>query len=61
MVSTDVNGNAQVQFILNLESISNRLLIVPRPARVSALRAELTAMNHKLPAEVSWTFVGCRE
>ncbi|KAF8350695.1 kinase-like protein [Amanita rubescens] len=43
---------SEVQFILNLESISNRLLIVPRPARVSALRAELTAMNHKLPAEV---------
>ncbi|KIL69763.1 hypothetical protein M378DRAFT_69366 [Amanita muscaria Koide BX008] len=43
---------SEVQFILNLESISNKLLIVPRPARVSALRAELTALNHKLPAEV---------
>jgi hypothetical protein len=41
-----------VQFILTLESISNRLLVVPRPARISALRAELTALNHKLPAEV---------
>ncbi|KAF8636645.1 hypothetical protein AX17_003453 [Amanita inopinata Kibby_2008] len=43
---------SEVQFILNLEGISNRLLVVPRPARVSALRAELTALNHKLPAEV---------
>ncbi|KAF8628405.1 hypothetical protein AX15_003928 [Amanita polypyramis BW_CC] len=43
---------SEIQFILNLESISNRLLIVPRPARVSALRAELTTLNHKLPAEV---------
>ena len=43
----------QVQFLLGLETISNRLLVVPRPARVSALRAELTNLNHKLPAEVS--------
>lgn len=43
----------QVQFLLTLENISNRLLVVPRPARVSALRAELTALNHKLPAEVN--------
>jgi phosphatidylinositol 4-kinase len=45
---------SQVQFLLTLESISNRLLVVPRPARVSALRAELTALNHKLPAEVNF-------
>ncbi|KIK57812.1 hypothetical protein GYMLUDRAFT_46010 [Collybiopsis luxurians FD-317 M1] len=43
---------SEVQFILALENISNRLLVVPRPARVSALRAELTSLNHKLPAEV---------
>ncbi|KAJ7774599.1 kinase-like protein [Mycena maculata] len=43
---------SEVQFLLTLENISNRLLVVPRPARVSALRAELTALNHKLPAEV---------
>ncbi|KAI0035076.1 kinase-like domain-containing protein [Vararia minispora EC-137] len=43
---------SEIQFILTLESISNRLLVVPKPARVSALRAELTALNHKLPAEV---------
>lgn len=42
----------QVQFLLSLENICNRLVIVPKPARVSALRAELTALNHKLPAEV---------
>lgn len=42
----------QVRFILELENISNKLLVVPRPARVSALRAELTNLNHRLPAEV---------
>ena len=42
----------KVQFLLSLENICNRLVIVPKPARVSALRAELTALNHKLPAEV---------
>lgn len=45
-------SSTKVQFLLNLESISNRLLVVPRPARVSALRAELTGLNHRLPAEV---------
>ncbi|KAF8212221.1 kinase-like protein [Mycena galopus ATCC 62051] len=43
---------SEVQFLLTLENISNRLLVVPKPARVSALRAELTALNHKLPAEI---------
>ncbi|KAH0830583.1 kinase-like protein [Lanmaoa asiatica] len=43
---------SEVLFLLTLESISNRLLVVPKPARVSALRAELTALNHQLPAEV---------
>ncbi|KAG1756746.1 kinase-like protein [Suillus paluster] len=43
---------SEVHFLLTLEHISNRLLVVPKPARVSALRAELTALNHKLPAEV---------
>jgi len=50
------NTNIQVQFLLTLENISNRLLIVPKPARVSALRAELTALNHMLPAEVNRCF-----
>lgn len=45
-------SQSEVQFLLALEDISNRLLIVPKPARVSALRADLTALNHQLPAEV---------
>ncbi|KZT67724.1 hypothetical protein DAEQUDRAFT_672795 [Daedalea quercina L-15889] len=43
---------SEVKFILALENICNRLLVVPKPARVSALRAELTGMNHMLPTEV---------
>ncbi|KAF7304897.1 Phosphatidylinositol 4-kinase [Mycena kentingensis (nom. inval.)] len=43
---------SEVQFLITLEKICTRLVVVPRPARVSALRAELTALNHKLPAEV---------
>lgn len=43
---------SEVRFLLLLEDISNRLLVVPKPARVSALRAELTSLNHNLPAEV---------
>lgn len=42
----------QTQFLLTLQDISARLLLLPKPARLSALRAELTALNHKLPAEV---------
>lgn len=38
--------------MLGLENIATKLLVVPRPARISALRAELTNLNHKLPAEV---------
>lgn len=44
---------SEVHFVQALENICNRLLVIPRPARVSALRAELTALNHKLPAEAS--------
>ncbi|KAI0748230.1 kinase-like protein [Daedaleopsis nitida] len=43
---------SEVQFILALENICNKLLVVPKPARVSALRAELTGLNHMLPAEI---------
>ncbi|KAI0322242.1 kinase-like domain-containing protein [Amylostereum chailletii] len=43
---------SEIQFILSLENICNRLLVVPKLARVSALRAELTGLNHILPAEV---------
>lgn len=48
----------EVQFLLTLESISNRLLVVPKLARVSALRAELTNLNNKLPAEVCRDYAG---
>jgi phosphatidylinositol 4-kinase B len=44
---------SELQFLSALENIANKLLVIPRPARVSALRAELTALNHKLPAEVN--------
>ncbi|TFY82621.1 hypothetical protein EWM64_g1386 [Hericium alpestre] len=50
-IDADDDDLDAIQFVLNLESISQRLLVVPRPARVSALRAELTMLNHKLPAE----------
>ncbi|RPD80177.1 kinase-like protein [Lentinus tigrinus ALCF2SS1-7] len=43
---------SEVQFILALENICHKLLVVPKPARVSALRAELTGLNHMLPAEI---------
>ena len=49
-------GQFQIQFLLALENICNRLLVVPKPARVSALRAELTGLNHMLPAEVNTLF-----
>ncbi|PIL24090.1 hypothetical protein GSI_13842 [Ganoderma sinense ZZ0214-1] len=45
-------SRSEVQFILALENICNKLLVVPKPARVSALRAELTGLNHMLPAEI---------
>lgn len=35
-----------------LEDISNRLVVVPKPARLSALRAELALIAQDLPAEV---------
>ncbi|KAL1944535.1 hypothetical protein VTO73DRAFT_2965 [Trametes versicolor] len=44
--------SSEVQFILALENICHKLLVVPKPARVSALRAELTGLNHMLPAEI---------
>ncbi|WOO79640.1 Phosphatidylinositol 4-kinase pik1 [Vanrija pseudolonga] len=43
---------SEIRFLLLLEDISNRLLVIPKPARISALRAELTSLNHNLPAEV---------
>lgn len=45
-------SRSEIRFLLHLEDISNRLLVIPKPARISALRAELTSLNHNLPAEV---------
>ncbi|KAF2714745.1 phosphatidylinositol 4-kinase-like protein PIK1 [Pleomassaria siparia CBS 279.74] len=42
----------ETQFLSALEDISNRLVIVPKPARLSALRAELALITQDLPAEV---------
>ncbi|KAK3322579.1 kinase-like domain-containing protein [Apodospora peruviana] len=42
----------QTAFLTALEDISNRLVIVPKPARLSALRAELALIAQDLPAEV---------
>ncbi|CAG8492708.1 32992_t:CDS:2 [Racocetra persica] len=43
---------SEPQFLLALQDISTRLIIVPREARQSTLRAELTLLNHNLPAEI---------
>ncbi|ORY69868.1 kinase-like domain-containing protein [Pseudomassariella vexata] len=42
----------QTAFLTALEDISNRLVIVPKQARISALRAELALIARDLPAEV---------
>jgi hypothetical protein len=42
----------ETQFLTALEGISNRLVIIPKPARLSALRAELALIAQDLPAEV---------
>ena len=42
----------QMAFLAALEGISNRLVVVPKPARLSALRAELALIAQDLPAEV---------
>jgi len=39
-------------FLSALEDISNRLVVVPKPARLSALRAELALIDRDLPAEL---------
>jgi hypothetical protein len=40
------------QFLSALDRISNKLVVVPKPARLSALRAELALLNNDLPSEV---------
>ena len=42
----------ETQFLSALEGISNRLVSIPKPARLSALRAELALIARDLPAEV---------
>ncbi|KAF2277818.1 phosphatidylinositol 4-kinase-like protein PIK1 [Westerdykella ornata] len=42
----------ETQFLSALEDISNRLVVVPKPARLSALRAELALIDQDLPTEV---------
>lgn len=44
--------NSELEFLLALQDISTRLIIFPREARQSTLRAELTLLNHNLPAEI---------
>ncbi len=43
---------SEIQFVLTLVDIATRLVIVPKEARMSALHAELTLLNHNLPAEI---------
>lgn len=43
---------SETQFLSALEGISNRLVALPKPARLSALRAELALVARDLPAEV---------
>ncbi|KAK4047607.1 Phosphatidylinositol 4-kinase pik1alpha (PI4-kinase)(PtdIns-4-kinase) [Microbotryomycetes sp. JL201] len=40
---------SQLDLLRSLQDISTRLVLVPRPARLSSLRAELTVLNHGLP------------
>lgn len=47
----------QTQFAIALQTISIRLSQVPKEARLSALRAELSLMNRDLPAEVDIPFL----
>ncbi|KAI9675445.1 MAG: Phosphatidylinositol 4-kinase pik1alpha (PI4-kinase)(PtdIns-4-kinase) [Caeruleum heppii] len=48
---------SETQFLRALEDISNRLVIVPKAARLSALRAELALIAQDLPAEVDIPFI----
>ncbi|KAG2228396.1 hypothetical protein INT48_008312, partial [Thamnidium elegans] len=43
---------SEMQFLLALVDIATRLVIAPKEARMSVLHAELTLLNHNLPAEV---------
>ncbi|KAJ1978018.1 Phosphatidylinositol 4-kinase pik1alpha (PI4-kinase)(PtdIns-4-kinase) [Dimargaris verticillata] len=43
---------SELQFVIALTDISNRLVLVPRVDRQSSLKSELTLLNHNLPANV---------
>ncbi|KAI9304177.1 kinase-like domain-containing protein, partial [Cunninghamella echinulata] len=43
---------SEMQFLIALSDIAERLVAVPKHARVSALHAELSLLNHNLPAEI---------
>ncbi|KAI9197389.1 uncharacterized protein BJ171DRAFT_477921 [Polychytrium aggregatum] len=44
--------HSQLQFVMTLVDIGDRLRSVPKPARQNSLIAELELLNHNLPAEV---------
>ncbi|KAI8619909.1 hypothetical protein BC830DRAFT_1078219 [Chytriomyces sp. MP71] len=44
--------HSQLQFMMTLSDISDRLRSVPKPARQNALFGELSLLNHNLPANV---------
>ncbi|KAF2718035.1 kinase-like protein [Polychaeton citri CBS 116435] len=48
---------SEMAFLSALEGISARLVAVPKPARLSALRAELALIAQDLPAEVDVPFI----
>ncbi|KAJ8331741.1 hypothetical protein BDV3_000949 [Batrachochytrium dendrobatidis] len=48
--------HSEIQFIMTLVDISDRLRAVPKSARQSMLVAELTLLNHNLPADVCIPF-----
>ncbi|KAI8874231.1 hypothetical protein GQ42DRAFT_159911 [Ramicandelaber brevisporus] len=48
----DMHFASQIQFVTTLVDISNRVCIVARPGRPASLKAELTLLNHNLPADV---------
>ncbi|ORX62293.1 kinase-like protein [Hesseltinella vesiculosa] len=43
---------SEIQFLVALSNVAERLVALPKSARVSALHAELTLLNHNLPAEI---------
>jgi len=47
----------ETAFLTALQDISNRLVSVPKPARLSALRAELALIAQDLPTEVDVPFI----